>query len=202
MNKLEYQAFFLERYQDAGIPNKFLNASLKSFPDSDCYRELLFESESRTLYLTGGEGRGKTYFACAMMRDYIQRFYKENSATRYPSALYTSLSRITTDIRETFEHGGSTERELLAYYMEKNLLIIDDLGQDRQSDFTRNTLFNICDYRLNHQSPTIYITLRSVDDMRNELFSPEIVSRICHNVIQFKGRDRRQNDSKILEVTG
>lgn len=188
--------------EEAGIPPRFWKASVKDFPkiDADKCFDKLFNSRWNSLYFEGGWGRGKTHYACALAIEYLKRFRRKHGVRRILSVRYISLGEIILRVRDSFNRKDASEHELLSEFERYKFLIIDDMGQERQSVFTRNALFNLCNYRVDHKLPTIYITIKSYGEMANNLFSFEIMSRIYHNVYKFGGIDRRMDEEEIIEV--
>jgi len=59
------------------------------------------------------------------------------------------------------------------------LLILDDLGAHNYTDWTRNKLFSIINYRLNYMLPTIITTNINLEDLEHFL-GERTTSRIIH----------------------
>ena len=80
-----------------------------------------------------------------------------------------------------------------------DVLVIDDLGKEKKSDWTRQTLFDVINHRYEHQLPTIITTnlvSESGDDFSELANHVEgaVWSRLCemcNNVITKSG-DYRQ----------
>ena len=61
-------------------------------------------------------------------------------------------------IRSTYDGSGENEAEVIEEYKECRLLILDDLGVNAPSDWSRSVLHSIIDYRINYELPTIVTT--------------------------------------------
>jgi len=184
-------------YKDCGIASEFWNAKPEDFPKGVVANAIgiLQEGKRRSLYLFGKPGRGKTHFCSVVCRRFIDR----DLVDALGKVCFVSLTQILLHIRAGFDEKRSEERTL-AEYIHKNLLCIDDIGVTRTSEFTREAFFYIADYRWRYNLPTVYITDQHYVRMLNELFTKKIMSRIYHNRIHFKGRDRRQDNTPAIEV--
>lgn len=180
-----------------GILPEFWRASITDFDPDKTSRAIraLERGQRRQLYLCGKPGRGKTHFASAICRYWIDKDY--GTATGYVH--FTSFSRILLRIRTGFDRRES-EEDILDSYTYYRLLVLDDIGRERSSEFSRWVLFYLSDLRKSWKRATIYITDKPYDVMRNMLFNEEIMSRIYQHVIHFGGADRRQTDVRSMEI--
>ena len=78
-----------------------------------------------------------------------------------------------------------------------DLLVIDDLGTEMVTTFTKSALYNLINTRLLNKKPTIINTNLSMKEIE-EIYSPRITSRLVgnYNANKFVGFDIRQQ--KIL----
>lgn len=186
-------------YESCGIAQEFWTASASDFPSSAVKNAIgtLQKGKRKSLYLFGSPGRGKTHFSSV-----ICKHFAEQDIRAAPSEVkFLSLADILLQIRSGFDNKKS-EEGILNEYIYYKFLVLDDIGITRSSQFSRETLFYISDYRWKWNKPTIYITDRTYSQMLGELFSEKIMSRIYHNRIHFRGGDRRQTDTKIIEIGG
>jgi DNA replication protein DnaC len=91
------------------------------------------------LYLWGKSGRGKTYLASAIAKAAVDK----RVDTRFASAvdMFTDLTNFDTDT--------------LYRYTEPDLLIIDDLGAEKASEFRLEKLVQIMSAREYESKPTV-----------------------------------------------
>lgn len=90
------------------------------------------------MLLYGRSGTGKTHLACAVVNHLRQSYW--TAFTHVP----TLLERIRT------------ENMPLSTLLNVDLLVLDDLGSERASDWTLERLLIIVDGRLNNLKPTIF----------------------------------------------
>ena len=133
---------------DDGKNEKISNAMknyVKNFTD--------FKKEGKGLLLYGTVGTGKTYFAACIANALIDEGY---------NVLMTNFARLTNAIQGTFEGKNEYIDSLQRY----TLLIIDDLGAERKSEYMQETVFNIIDARYRSGLPFIITTNLSGEEIK------------------------------------
>ena len=145
------------------------------------------ESENIGLLLTGAVGTGKTYLAAAIANTLI-----EDGVTVRMTNFATILNDMT-----------NLQIEKNKYIKNLNscrLLIIDDLGIQRDTTFALEHIFNIIDSRYRTKKPVIFTTNLSLDALvnTNDLREKRIYSRVLEMAIPlvFSGEDRRLKKMK------
>lgn len=105
----------------------------------------------RCLILSGKVGTGKTHLA-ASIADYLI------NQTEY-SAVFRSLHSILQAIKNTYGEGSaSSELEVFNILTKPDLLIIDEIGATKSTEFELATLFALINTRYENQLPTVIIT--------------------------------------------
>ena len=100
--------------------------------------------------LTGPVGTTKTFVTCKIVERYIRHGGR---------ALYTTFADLLLQIRDTYKsHSNLSELDVLKQYRETPLLVLDDLGVEKPSEFTASTLFQVLDHRYHNAQKTILIT--------------------------------------------
>ena len=138
------------------------------------------------LLLWGNVGTGKTYFA-ACIANYL--------ISLGVPVLMTSFIKLTNALTGFDEDKNAYIKSLNNY----KLLIIDDLGAERQSDYMLEQVYNIIDSRYKNQQPLIITTNLSLSEIKEpkEIKYSRIYSRIIEMCvpIRFDGTDRRKEVS-------
>lgn len=105
----------------------------------------------RCLILSGKVGTGKTHLA-ASIADYLI------NQTEY-SVVFRSLHSILQAIKNTYgEDSTSSEMEIFKILTKPDLLIIDEIGATKSTEFELATLFALINTRYENQLPTVIIT--------------------------------------------
>ena len=116
----------------------------------------------RCLILSGNVGTGKTHLAAAIA-DYIVR------ETEY-TAVFRSLHSILQAIKSTYgSDAGSTESDVLQLFTSPDLLIIDEVGATKSSEFELATLFAIINARYENKAPTVVITNLEASELKSAI---------------------------------
>lgn len=138
------------------------------------------------LLLWGNVGTGKTFFAAC-----IANYLIEHGVP----VLMTNFIRLTNALTGFDEDKNAYIRSLNNY----KLLIIDDLGAERQSDYMLEQVYNIVDSRYKNQQPLIITTNLSLSEIKEpkDIKYSRIYSRIIEMCvpIKFDGVDRRKEVS-------
>lgn len=109
------------------------------------------------LILTGPSGSGKSHLAVAIV--------KAIAATG-KTAIFQSVPELLARLRATYEKGGNedAEEEIFDSLNSCDLLVLDDIGAEKQSVWTEEKLYLLIDRRYRDKRSTIVTTnLRPVD---------------------------------------
>ena len=142
-----------------------------------------FSTESKSLYLFGKTGLGKTHLSLAVAGTVIKKGY---------DVLYGMAGVIFSDVeKEKFKsvEGKYTMEKLL----QADLLIIDDLGSEFHTSFSASVAHNIIEGRLLAGKPVIITTNLDLGGIHKQ-YGERIASRILGEYvpIKFEGEDIRQ----------
>ncbi len=142
----------------------------------------------RGLLIEGDVGRGKTFLAAAITNQLL-----ENNI----DTLFLVVPEFLEQLRYTYQENSSTnEGELMSRAANVPVLILDDLGAHNFSDWTKNKIFTLINYRLNHQLPCVITSNLSIDEL-NDVIGSRTVSRImemCDVYRLYCDRDLRMKD--------
>lgn len=166
-------------FQNDDRRNEKLSNAMKVYADK--FPEM--RKEGRGLLLHGTVGTGKTFYAACIANSLIDYGY---------SVLMTNFARLTNQLQGMFDGKQQFIDSLNRY----SLLIIDDLGAERKSEFMQEQVFNIIDARYRSGLPFIITTNLSTDEIKKpqEVGYSRIYDRIlerCHP-IEVSGVSRRR----------
>lgn len=172
------------RLAGMGVPFNYRTAAVQPGAVADALA-------SGNVFLFGGTGRGKTYAACAMLREHVVRQVQERKPTY---ARFRSLPELLLQLRSTYHRDSeTTERDLLDYYSTVRLLVLDDVGAEKTTDAVRSSLYLLIDRRGNDSRLRTVITSNlSLEEIAVQHGQP-IASRLAGmcRVIRMTGPDRR-----------
>ena len=105
----------------------------------------------RCLLLLGNVGTGKTHLATAI----ANHIMRATTAT----AVYRTVGGILQHIKGSYDRESEySEADAFAAYTKPSLLIIDEVGATKPSEFELASLFNIINGRYEEQLPTVVIS--------------------------------------------
>lgn len=169
-------------------PKKFANASLEN---CDKQSSNLIEFGKKwalnptSIFLCGGYGTGKTYYAFAILRELFRK-YPMKIWPRY----FTSPELDSKLLRASKSEDG--DEYLIKDIASQDLLFIDDIGRETKSDRLRRQYFEILNYRYTNELVTILTSNLCLDQL-GEVIDGAIASRIQEwQIIEFKGPDLRR----------
>lgn len=140
------------------------------------------------LLFWGDVGTGKTFVAGCIANELIKN--------KIP-VMMTSLVKIINNLQGfTIED----KNEYLDSLNKFELLILDDLGAERQSEFALEQVFNVIDNRYKIGKPLILTTNLTVPDLKSpiDIKYKRIYDRILEMCapIKFEGKSKRENKAK------
>lgn len=139
----------------------------------------------RGLILMGGVGLGKT-FMCAAIAHLVASHFK-------PVAYFTMSEFMELARRARYERDGGELLQMYHRVQESAFIVLDDVGQERVTDFTAEELFSVVNFRVNRGLPMIISTNKTPQEL-DERYGERVASRLfgfCE-VLRFEGEDIRK----------
>lgn len=131
------------------VPRLYDSAMVSDFENLD-----LGESLLGAFYLFGIKGCGKTRLAVALAREAYASFWPARATVKYIKA-----TEILLDLRSTMrEKSHETELDIVKRYVGYPILIIDDLGAEKITDYSLSMLLLILDKRIEERQGLTIIT--------------------------------------------
>ncbi len=142
------------------------------------------DEEVVSSYLFGQVHTGKTIRVAEMLCDWHFQQFLQRKKTDYS---FTSLPDLILEIKGTYGDNSITEKDILKKYLDVSLLVLDDLGVGKWTDWNYAILFKIINYRYEWQKTTLYTSNFSVGKLAEVLQDERIPARIVRqcNIIEF-----------------
>lgn len=149
--------------------------------------------KAQGLLFFGPVGTGKT-FAAACIANYL--------LDKKLTVVMTSFIKLI----DTMQSFHTDEGDFIRKLNRAKLLILDDFGTERGTDFALEKVFHIVDSRYRSELPTIFTTNRSLNEMKQEM-NPRLVPiydrifEMCYPM-QFTGSSWRKQEAsnRALEM--
>lgn len=152
-----------ERIERSGIPPMYADADLGSCPEG--VREWVqatLGGDTRSLILKGQPGTGKTYAACAALRAILDE----------RRGIYADAPGMLESIKDVFDRPGESVSSAAGVYTAAPVLVIDDLGSTRPTEWSMETIFRIIKRRHEMKRPTIFTTMYDGATLAGRLVVP------------------------------
>ena len=176
----------------SNLGERFLNRTFSNFDkkrDPEAFNACvayanapdLFSREKNSLMIFGTPGTGKTHLAAAIANDFVSK--------KIPTLFGTFVDHLEY-IRDEFDQGGTNN--YLKDMKNVSVLVIDDLGQEKESEWTKQILYQVINYRYEHKKPMIITTNFTEDQLANHLGEAK-VSRLFEigKAVHTKGSNYR-----------
>jgi len=155
--------------------------------DKETFRE-------KSLLFTGGSGRGKTHLAVAVLKGLLKKGLP---------CLFVDFHDLLVQIRGSYDEvSQNSEYEILRPVLNIDILLLDDLGSQRMSEWVQDTIFYIINHRYSQNKPVIATTNLGLEPGRGtpieslqDRLGYRVVSRLYEMCTCFEldGPDYRKN---------
>ena len=167
---------------------------LKAFETLNEFKENIVDhvNKGEGLYIWGeNTGNGKTSWACKIMGYYFRKVAFSSGLEN--EGLYIYLPTFLDDLRNSYTNPSPEFDEELEMVKACKLLIMDDIGAERVTEWVRERIVSIINTRSSNGLCTIYTSNLSLKGLTEKLGDDRISSRIKGSVteINLLGKDNR-----------
>lgn len=157
-----------------------------------------YPAVDRGLLLMGSVGVGKTHLAVSILKGLTERGF---------SCLFYEFGSLLKEIQDSYNPSTqSSELGVLAPVLNTDVLVLDELGASKPTDWVRDTMAHVINTRYNDKKLTVFTT-NYADERRNEreeVLEDRIGTRLrsrlyemCKTVMM-DGKDFRKNFDRSL----
>ena len=174
-----FEAFDLSYYDEASGARDHMETVLR-FCRNYAAR---FGRDSVNLLFRGGTGLGKTFLSACIAREVSRQG---------ASVVYETAGAVIAAYEEQKFRGSEEAERRTRKYMTCDLLILDDLGTEMITEFSKSALYTLLNGRLLAGRKTIISTNLAPEDL-DRVYTAQIASRLLgeYQDLPFVGRDIR-----------
>lgn len=191
----------------AGVPKRYVEARFDNWRETAGTHKALqvakrVAEEPKNVIFVGPWGCGKTRLASSIMVARVERWMQaypreiieqdgEGMVTRPPFASrFVGVPELLDSIRRSYEY--EDEPDPLRPLRTAPLLILDDLGREKATDWVLERLYVLLDDRYGNHRPTIVTTNYALDELARRDYGA-MVSRLTEDgtVVKITAADQR-----------
>lgn len=167
--------------------------------DLQVYKKLQAKSDAILNFIETGNnlyiysencGNGKTTWAIRLMYSYFDKIWHKSCFDC--KALFVSVPKFLYNCKRSISQDVKGFEELCNLISEVDLVIWDDIGEMKASDYEHQILFQYIDDRINSKKSNIYTSNKNKEQLEDVL-GVRLASRIynCSECIEFVEEDKR-----------
>ena len=154
------------------------------------------KKEGLGFLIYGTPGNGKTYLSNCIANRLLNQMNP---------VICVSINALLERIRETYSKWGNEgEGTILKALSLADLLIIDDLGTEQDTEWSKSRIYNIIDSRYRNKLPMIISTNKSIEDLK-DMYHERTIDRLLelctpiHHVAPSIRKEQAKENTKLLK---
>lgn len=179
------------------IPKRYQGKGLDNFVGFD--RDIIEAKDAlehgESIFITGACGSGKTHLALGLLLEWLA--WRWDGRNLRFNATFVSWVELLLQLKNGFNEGQS-ELSMIEPYTTLDLLVLDDLGAEKVSDWSREGCYVILDRRYRDMRQTIVTSNLNLGQISHNL-DDRIASRLVEmaKVIKLEGTDYRLKKTEM-----
>ena len=163
INQFYSQNYISKRLKDYKFDNfKVTGTNKKEVEIAKDYTEKCINyKQENGLIITGNSGVGKTHLAASISNELIKKDML---------VLMGRLTSLLDMIKETFKDNSKSENELIDLFSNLDMIVIDDLGTEKISQWALDKLYTIIENRNENKLPIIITTRFNKQTLLNRFY--------------------------------
>jgi DNA replication protein DnaC len=195
----EYRSHFNEWFEknrerllrEMGVPPLYQTSSFGNFVAETAQQRRVLSavkgwvaSDSRGIFLCGTPGTGKTHLAVAAIAELRRRKIR---------ARFASVRELLLECRNSFRNDEEGPGPILARYTEARTLLLDDLGAENATEFSREIIETIID-RVYRDEDSLVVTSNVDLDGISGKYGVRVADRLLEvcTLVKFGGESYRK----------
>ena len=160
------------------LPQSFNQGKVKTIVENYTSDYPLLDEEvfrESSLLLIGGSGRGKTHLAVAVLKGLLNKGVP---------CLFVDFHELLSEIRNSYDPlSQASEFQILRPLLNIEVLLLDDLGSQRMSDWVQDTVFHVINLRYSQKKTVIATTNLGMEPARKSTTEDTLQDRLGYRVI-------------------
>lgn len=190
-----------------GFPKRFWDKCLENFKGHQQKVKMCKDAviDSKSVFLTGKYGTGKTHLAIGLsyvwyaqniqlISDFDYGIHdRKTDYFCFPfEPVFLPSVEFFLQLKNSFNKDGISEMDIVNKYSDVSFLIIDDIGAEKVSDWSRQMFYTLIDRRYRDMKQTVITSNMDLEELAN-LIDGRISSRIVEmgEVVKLEGDDAR-----------
>lgn len=180
----------------AGVPDRFVDCSLDNFrpvtgADNALTAAKIAATEQRGMLLIGRPGSGKTHLAVGVLRAIALSHVNEDPRFMQFRSRFVVVPEFLDQLRERI--GDANVPDPLPELKTCPLLVLDDLGREKPTEWVTDRLYVLVNHRYNRELPTVATTNYPLSELADRGYDA-MVSRLRESakVVQVAAQDYRR----------
>ena len=199
-NCIRYKLMY-SLFKQSNLPESLWDYKSLTCNDKDyqAFKELQVQSDAILNFISNGNnlyiysencGNGKTTWAIRLMYSYFDKIWHKSCFDC--KALFVSVPKFLYNCKRSISQDVKGFEELCNLISEVDLVIWDDIGEMKASDYEHQILFQYIDDRINSKKSNIYTSNKNKGQLEDVL-GVRLASRIynCSECIEFLEEDKR-----------